>query len=96
LQVIIDGSTVGSELEVHQVLAEAMDFGPYYGHNIAALWDRLSTDIERPIHLIWRDCAKSRASMGEEEFRRIVEVFERTRLQDEAFGWEERFTYSLE
>ncbi|WP_285720603.1 MULTISPECIES: barstar family protein [unclassified Pantoea] len=30
-----------------------MEFGPYYGKNLDALWDCLSTDIERPIRIPW-------------------------------------------
>ncbi|EOG8017508.1 barstar family protein [Enterobacter ludwigii] len=27
----------------------SLDFVPYYGRNLDALWDRLSTDVERPV-----------------------------------------------
>ncbi|MCK6885045.1 barstar family protein [Enterobacter roggenkampii] len=30
-------------------MSASLDFGPYYGRNLDALWDRLSTDVERPV-----------------------------------------------
>lgn len=51
--IIIDGRNIHTESDVHSILAELMDFGPYYGRNLDSLWDRLSTDIERPIKITW-------------------------------------------
>jgi len=60
--IIIDGRNIHIESDVHNILAELMDFGPYYGRNLDSLWDRLSTDIEMPIKITWHhsDLSKKR------------------------------------
>jgi ribonuclease inhibitor len=94
--VILDGNEVETVHDLHRILAATLDFGPYYGGNIAALWDRLSTDIERPLHIVWKDSNRSRAVIGDADFELIVSIFERTRIQDETLNLADRFTYSLE
>ena len=92
---VLDGSRVLSEDDFHREAAALLDFGPYYGRNLHALWDRLSTDIERPILLIWKESEISRAHMPD-TFQMIVDVLERTRQQDISLGWADKFDYRLE
>ena len=75
--------------------ATTRDFGPYYGRNLSALRDRLSTDVERPVHLLWHDAELSRAQLGADLFDRIRRILDDVVAQDEGFGWDERFTYEL-
>ncbi|WP_331718005.1 barstar family protein (plasmid) [[Kitasatospora] papulosa] len=72
MRVAIDGAQIGSQADLHRVLAGPLDFGPYYGHNLSALWDRLSRDVERPVEIIWENAAVSRGRMGDEVFEAIV------------------------
>lgn len=91
---IIDGRDIHTESDVHRILAEIMEFGPYYGKNLDALWDCLSTDIERPIRIIWCHSDLSKKRLGE-RFDKIIEIFERVRQQDIIFSWEDKFDYWL-
>lgn len=93
-KVILDGSKIESESDFHKTISELLDFGPYYGRNLDALWDRLSTDVERPIEVIWLNSEKSRECLGE-CFYKIVETFEKTKQQDIKFNWDEKFNYTL-
>lgn len=81
---------------MHRVLSEKLDFGPYYGANLAALWDRLTTDVERPVRLIWKDAASSRAALGEDLFAKIIKLFRDVEQQDRDFGRSEVFTFAIE
>ncbi|WP_306324805.1 barstar family protein [Streptomyces venezuelae] len=49
MRIAIDGTRIGSQADLHRFLAGPLGFGPYYGHNLNALWDRLSRDVERPV-----------------------------------------------
>ncbi len=91
----IDGAQVGSERDFHEAMAAQLEFGPYYGYNLAALWDRLSTDVPRPVHLIWRRSAASQLKMGGEEFKAIRTILDRVVEQDANFGLDDRFTYEV-
>lgn len=95
MKIDILGDQIFSERDFHSQLAIALGVRSYYGHNLDALWDLLSASVERPIEIVWRDAAQSRERLGE-HFDKIVAVLERVRLQDEQFGWTEKFAYSLE
>ena len=90
----INGSEIKSELDFHKALTKVLDFGPYYGFNLHALWDRLSTDIERPVTIIWNDSEKSKLQMGN-RFQYVVDVLKRVEQQDLSFNLKDRFTFEL-
>ncbi|MBK3629688.1 barstar family protein [Streptomyces sp. MBT49] len=92
----IHGESIGSPDAFHRVLAEELDFGPYYRPNLAALWDRLSADVERPVELVWRDSEASKDAMGVSAFGDLRDLLLRVQQQDEDFGWEDRFTVRFE
>ena len=91
----VHGADVRSEQDFHRILASRLDFGPYYGRNLDALWDRLSIDVERPVQFLWHDARVSRRQLGAAQFNRIREVLDRVVEQDERFGRSDRFTYEL-
>lgn len=93
--IILDGAVIQTESDFHRVMSELLNFGPYYGNNLDALWDRLSTDVERPVKIIWLKSELSRKNLGE-NFNKIIHVFEKTRLQDMKYNWDEKFEYVLE
>ncbi|NOU34240.1 MAG: barnase inhibitor [Polyangiaceae bacterium] len=95
MEVVLDGRTLRSEEDFHQALCEALEMGPYYGHNLDALWDRLSTDIERPVTLVWTHSAESRKLLGP-VFDQIVDVLKAVQQQDAGRDWQDRFDYRLE
>jgi len=92
--IIIDGRDIHTESDVHSILAEMMGFGPYYGRNLDSLWDRLSTDIERPRKITWHHSDLSKKRLGE-RFDQIIQIFERTKQQDIKFCCEDKFEYFL-
>ncbi|WP_033037945.1 barstar family protein [Streptomyces monomycini] len=91
----IDGATIRTTADLHSALSRALDFGPYYGGNLAALWDRLTTDVERPVELVWSDSELSRAAMGETEFAKVRDLLLRVQEQDLADGGTERFSVTF-
>jgi ribonuclease inhibitor len=93
--VVLEGDRIQSVLDFHRQMSDLLGFGPYDGQNLAALWDRLSVDVRRPVHLIWRDALASRSTLGDHEFGAIVAVLDRTVEQDESAGQVDRFTYAL-
>lgn len=96
MDIILDGSQIREAYDFHRILSEKLDFGPYYGNNMAALWDRLTTDVERPLRLIWRNAGASKAAMGAEVFDKIVQLLHDVETQDVEFGRNERFTFRCE
>lgn len=91
----LDGSTIKSEIEFHKKLASTLTVSESYGNNLNALWDLLSANIERPLELVWKNSNDSKNSMGD-TFGKIVNILDRVKVQDENFGWNEKFIYRLE
>jgi ribonuclease inhibitor len=95
MKVELSGKQIYTESDFHMQIAELLDFGQYYGHNLDALWDRLSTDAERPVTLLWRDSAMSCDRLGRETFDRIVRILIEVRDRDIEFDRIDRFEFEL-
>jgi ribonuclease inhibitor len=52
-KIIIDGKTIKTASEIYQLLNKELDFGSYFGSNLDALWDVLTSDVERPFEIRW-------------------------------------------
>ncbi len=72
-KVVLEGFSFATAHDVHAALAEALDFGSYYGFNLDALWDVLTTDVKRPVIIEWKDSLVSEKKLGA-EFERIVDI----------------------
>jgi ribonuclease inhibitor len=80
--VIIDGTKIRSERDLHEILMHELKFGDFYGHNSAALWDRLTTDVERSVKIVWEHSEQSRVALGNEMFSKYVRLFNDVVEQD--------------
>nr|WP_081984010.1 barstar family protein [Massilia sp. JS1662] len=95
MKITIDGADIKSEADFHSALASALNLSLYYGKNLAALWDVLSTDVERPVTLTWKNWQLSKTYLAE-NFDRIMVVLKRVESQDADWGLEERFNVKLD
>ncbi|WP_445178885.1 barstar family protein [Pseudomonas sp. McL0111] len=91
----LDGLSILSEQDFHKRIASAFSVTQYYGNNLNALWDLLSTDVERPIDLVWKNSEHSEKNMGD-SYKKILKILDRVKNQDEDFGLNEKFNYQLE
>lgn len=75
-----------SELEqyesVHHWLAAKLELPDHYGHNLDALWDCLTADIELPVTVLWINDGEA-----ERDYSAI------TNLLEEAAGEVEGFSF---
>ena len=65
MEVIIPGDKIRTEADFHREIKLLLRFPEYYGNNLDALWDCISSDIELPLTLIWRDFEKCEACLGD-------------------------------
>lgn len=93
-KIIIDGELINSERDFHAQIAEQLGVDVFYGRNLDALWDLLSSSIERPVELSWISSQKSVLALGR-RFDDIVETLRRVVEQDAQYGWEDRFSFAL-
>lgn len=95
MEILIDGNKVKTVNDFHCAFSSALGIESFYGDNLHALWDVLSASIERPVTLTWKQSSKSRQALGS-DFDAIIDVFRRVELQDEKFGWRDRFSFVLD
>ncbi|WP_074894617.1 barstar family protein [Neisseria elongata] len=95
MQLEIIGSKIYTEQDFHNQISKIFPIQDYYGNNLDALWDLLSTNVERPITLVWKDAIFSKNQL-KSTFIEIIKVLERVKKQDEDYGFEEKFNYILE
>jgi ribonuclease inhibitor len=95
LKLVIDGRKIGNERAFHAALDEGLDFGPHYGWNLAALRDRLSTDVERPIHLIWEHASASCDYLGAAVFGEFCALLASVAEEDIEIDYPEKFEFTL-
>ncbi|MFJ8819371.1 barstar family protein [Amycolatopsis thermoflava] len=91
----LDGRRITDLASFHHQASELLDFGPYYGRNFNALWDRLSRDVERPVRIRWLHASTSRAALGEATFAKIVDIFERAAREDREYNALHRLEFEL-
>ena len=91
----LDGLEIASELDLHRAFETQLEFGDSYGRNLAALRDRLSTDVPRPVRVVWTDSEHSRRRLGETLFNDVCEILADVADQDRRFDWTDRFEFDL-
>ncbi|MEV6430808.1 barstar family protein [Nocardia sp. NPDC051463] len=92
MRVTIDGTQIWTHADLHNALWDPLAFGAYYGHNLNALWDRLTTDVERPVEIVWENSGVSREQMGVEAFEAIASVLIEAAQRDELNPVDKRLT----
>lgn len=90
MKIIIHGNEIHSASDFHEKISEAFEFSNYYGKNLDALWDYLSTEVERPVSLFWMNSALSKSTMGD-DFDKIASVLNRVVKQDIEWGLDDKF-----
>ncbi|MEV0676014.1 barstar family protein [Actinosynnema sp. NPDC050436] len=96
MDVELDGLKATTLEGFHSEMARLLDFGPYYGNNFSALWDRLSTDVERPVRLTWTNARTSRDGIGAADFTALVRILRRAEQQDRDFGLVHRLEVTIQ
>ena len=81
--------------DLHKELAEHLDFGPYYGSNLSALWDVITTEVERPLTIVLHNVDQGRETLGV-EFDRLLDVLRRVAEEDTAKPSTSRFRLEIE
>ena len=64
-KVVIQGNKLKDKHILHQTLKQELKLPAYYGENLDALWDCLTTDIQLPLIIEWVDFQKSKDLLGD-------------------------------
>lgn len=70
---ILNGKAIHSIDEFYDEISGQLSLPAYFGRNLDALWDVLSTEVEGPVEVIWQNAQTSKEAMGE-DFEKVVKV----------------------
>lgn len=68
---ILDGRKIGSLENLYNQLSSQLPLPDYFGCNLDALWDVLSTDVEGPFEIVWENSEESKKTMGKDFVRAV-------------------------
>jgi ribonuclease inhibitor len=80
----LDGKAINCMADFYLELGKQLPLPSYFGDNLDALWDFLTTDLQGPCKLVWLDSEHSRTSMGD-DFKILVKIFEEVSEEREEF-----------
>ncbi len=78
------GTAIRSLDEFYSEIAQKLNFPEYFGRNLDALWDVLTTDIEGPVELVWEDSAASKKFMGR-DFNKVSALLRDVEIERDDF-----------
>ena len=62
----LNGKTTRSLDDLYDQLSVPLSLPEHFGRNLDALWDVLSTDVEGPFEIVWKNAGDSRKLMGKD------------------------------
>ncbi|MDA8099936.1 MAG: barstar family protein [Nitrospiraceae bacterium] len=72
---VLDGTAVRSLEDFYDQLAARLPLPEHFGRNLDALWDVLSTEIEGPFEIAWKNSHASRKAMGP-DYDRVLKLLQ--------------------
>ncbi len=71
----IDGAGIATLAQAWDALDRALDLPGHFGRNLDALYDCLTTDVDGPLEIDWRDADRTATALGAdfERLRRAME-----------------------
>jgi len=61
--------------EVYDLLQLNLKLPQYFGRNLDALYDSLSTDVKGPFKIVWLDHKSSAEDLGEINYEGLIDIF---------------------
>lgn len=80
----LNGLKIQSLDDIYDRLTKRLSLPVYFGRNLDALWDVLSTDVEGPLEIVWTHSDKSKEFMGK-DFNRVVKLLKELKKERDDF-----------
>ena len=83
-KVKLPGKSIRSLDEFYSEIGKKLRFPDYFGRNLDALWDVLTTDVQGPVELAWEDSEVSKKAMGK-DFEKVAALLRDVEKEREDF-----------
>ncbi|MCB0533166.1 MAG: barstar family protein [Lewinellaceae bacterium] len=84
MKVILEGNKIKTIEEFHKEIGKQLEFPIYYGNNLDALWDCLTSWVDPPVNIEWNDFELSKEYLGEFAIKARL-IFEDAEKEIEGF-----------
>jgi ribonuclease inhibitor len=74
MKVVIDGNQIVSQEELHKILKRELELPDYYGNNLDALYDCLTSWVDLPLTIEWNNFSESKNCLGDYA-NKVLETF---------------------
>lgn len=71
----LNGRVIRSLDDFYDQISGRLALPEHFGRNLDALWDVLSTDVEGPFEIVWKNADDSKKSM-DKAFDRVVKLLQ--------------------
>jgi len=78
------GKSIHSLDEFYDEIGKKLCLPDYFGRNLDALWDTLTTDVKGPVELAWEDSEISKKAMGK-DFEKVAALLREVEKEREDF-----------
>ena len=94
MEIIIDGTTINSEEDLHDFFAKSFSLPDWYGRNLDALWDVLTGMVDMPLTIIWRNSEISKQRLA--NYEKFVSLLKDVELKYQPYGESRAFKLIIE
>lgn len=94
MEIIIDGTTINSEEDLHDFFAKSFSLPDWYGRNLDALWDVLTGMVDMPLTIIWKNSEISKHRIA--NYEKFVSLLKDVEIESKPFGPNYEFKFILE
>ena len=81
---ILNGKAIHTLDDFYDEISGQLSLPSYFGRNLDALWDVLSTEVEGPTEIVWLNAEAARQAMGE-DFEKVMKVLKELEGQRDDF-----------
>ena len=81
---VLNGTKIQSLSDFYDEIARALSLPEYFGRNLDALADVLSTDIEGPLEIVWESSSASKKAL-KKDYSKIAALLKRIAKERDDF-----------
>lgn len=63
-RIVLEGKSLKTKEILHQTLKDKLELPEYYGKNLDALWDCLTSWVDVPLTVVWNEYNESEKLLG--------------------------------
>ncbi len=72
----LNGRNIQSLDDFYDQISAKLSLSAHFGRNLDALWDVLTTDIEGPFEIFWKEADASKKALGK-DFDRVLKMLKK-------------------